>query len=644
MPPRLALISLYDQHAFGIRSLHSLLKKNNIGVSCIFYKYFKGFNFKMEPSSEKELDILVKLLKDLSIDIVGISVLSTFFKEATRLTNKIKNDLGIPIIWGGIHPTVRPQDCIEVADFVLRGEAEKTLLKFVNNWDRIYKIDIPGLWARRGKEIMKGSSPELINNLDNLPMSDFDDANKYYIEENGLFFGDPVYNPDNFAKVYKYCYRILSSRGCPFDCSYCSNHVLKDVYKNENSFVRRRSVDSLIEELKYAKEHLKAKAVLFADECFATDMNWVVDFCNTYKKEIGLPFYCEMYPEIINEELISMLYNTGFAYTCLSIQSGSRRIRNGYFNRHISDEVLSTKAELLKKYKLSFHYEIITDNPYEKEEDKYKTLELLLKLPRPLRLNIFSLNFFPETEITKRALDDGLISEKDIEGISSRGMQQFMLKEPRDAKDIFWNYIYFLASDYYCSSANTSGLRHLFSHNFILSLNKLWPIRRYPRIFVKSVDLLDGFILIKRKFIDHLKTHRIPFPKEPILFLKILIFSSLIQILINFTEPRKLLNILNSYKKRDVDDKRVNKIIRYVNFIMNLKPWRNIKNICFIRSLILYYFLRSEGLEVKINFGIKKEDGVLKGHGWLTSNGEVYLENSRLWQDFEVVYSFPSKS
>ena len=337
-------------------------------------------------------------------------------------------------------------------------------------------------------------------------MPDFGDANKYYIEEDQLFCGDPIYNPENFSQFYECRYHTLSSRGCPYDCSYCSSPVLKNLYnKCGQAYIRRRSVSSVITELKYAKEHLGVKCIIFVDSCFITDPKWVSEFCKLYKDEVCLPFYCEMHPELINEKLISMLCKAGLNDTCIGIQSGSEQIRNKFFNRPVPDELFLNKSKLLKKYNIGVHYEIITDNPYEQEKDKYKTLELLLILPRPLRLNVFSLNFFPETEITNKALADGLISEEDVEGLSSRGMRRFLLKQPQDAKDLFWNHIYFLASDTYCASDNTSGLRRIFSNSFILFLSNLKIIKKLPWIFIKSVNLLTKLIAIRRKLINRLK-------------------------------------------------------------------------------------------------------------------------------------------
>src|SRR3989338_7819009 len=152
MTPRIALISLYDHDAFGARSIYSVLKKNGVEAYHLFYKYY---SYRMERPSSTEEDVLVGLLRGLSVDIAGISVSSTFLKEATRLTNRIKRELDICVIWGGVPPTIRPRECIEQADFVFRGEAEESLLEFIRNQDRAYNGAIRGIWAKRAKDVVE---------------------------------------------------------------------------------------------------------------------------------------------------------------------------------------------------------------------------------------------------------------------------------------------------------------------------------------------------------------------------------------------------------------------------------------------------------------------------------------------------------
>ena len=132
------------------------------------------------------------------------------------------------------------------------------------------------------------------------------------------------------------------------------------------------------------------------------------------------------------------------------------------------------------------------------------------------------------------------------------------------------------------------------------------------------------------------------YPKRPLLFVAVVTFSSIVPILMNFIGPKRLLGMLSSYSGKRTDDDRVAKIIIYTDFMMGLKPWHYMKNICLVRSTILYYFLRREGVAVKINFGVRKKGEVLEGHGWLTLDNRPYLEDGAASQDFEQIYSFPS--
>jgi len=660
MKPRLGLLSLYDHHAFSTRSLHSLLKKNSVETSCIFYRYF---TFKMEPSSEAESNLLTGLLKDLSLDAVLIDVVPSLLSEAKKITGRVKSIFNMPVVWFGAYPTLRPAESLTSCDYIFRGEPEPGIMKFVNNFYAARDSEIPGLCSRKKRKEAEKCFPQITDNLDQLPLLDYSDNDKYYIEEGELYRGDPVYGNNNFCRFYEYTYRVLTTRNCPYACSYCLNQALRGVHQGRSSFVRRRSAESVVNELKQARDCLGAKKILFQDSCFADDPGWISRFCELYQSAVCLPFYCEIHPELMDEELIAKLCAAGLKYTMLGIQSGSQRIRTSLFKRNTSDALLLEKVKLLKKYDLGVHYEIITDNPYETYQDKLKALNFLLKLPRPLNLNVFSLNFYPDTDITKKALADGLISENEIEGDSSRGMRQFILKHPAGGKDKFLNYLYFLVSDRFCISGNTLGLRPTFPDKLIVFLSKLIFFKKYPRIFAKLIDLLRIAVRAKRniehsirekkefKFIwpfkfkwryKHKGSPR--FLQKHFLFTRILIFSSVLLLLMRIVELKKLLKILNfpPYKKRALQPRYQDWVILYTNLIMSYSPWKNVKNPCLVRSTILYYFLRRKGVGVKINFGIKKEEDILKGHSWLTLDGEPYLETGRFYRDFKVIHSCPS--
>ena len=639
MRPRIALISLYSYHAFGIRSLYSVLKANNTEVFCIFYGYF---SFEMKEPTGKEINIIINLLKDLSIDAVGISVPSTFFKVASKLTLGIKKSLGIPVIWGGMHPTLKPEECIEFADFILRGEAEETLPWLIRLWDSEDKITIPGLWFKQGSEIKQNSHIPIFYNLDALPLPDFGQRNKYYIENGLLSSGDPLYSGNNLTKINDSCYHTINFRGCPFTCTYCGNQALKKLYGNEIEFVRKRSVGKFIAELKYAKEQLQPFSFVFEDACFGSDKNWLKDFCTAYPKEVCIPFYCEMHPSLIDEETVKSLAKAGMCNTLIGIQAGSEKMRNEYFNRPIPETIFYTQAALFKKYKIGVHYEIITDNPFETNIDKQKTLEILLNLPRPVNIHVFSLNFLPETEITKKALECNIITQKDVEGQSDRGSRQFLLDDPKRGKDTFWNYLYFLASDYFCAVENIPGMRNVLSGNYVLALGKSRILRKLPWLPKLLTHIFRTGIFLKRKFKIIFRKRKITLPKSPFLLAYVFIVSCLAPVFITIAKPKKLLRFIRLNAKGNINEKKINKIIRYTDFFMRCWPWRRLKNYCYVRSLILFYFLSKEGLAIKINFGINNEASCLKGHGWLTLGGKPYLDDVDFCQKFQIMYSYPN--
>ena len=126
MNKKLALISLYNVNNLGVRYLTSYLRHKNIDVTVIFFKNMFANDAKTATKKEKEL--LINILKTINPQIVGISVsCSALFKIATAITLDIQNQLASPVIWGGVHPTILPEESIKVADFVCTGEGEKPL-------------------------------------------------------------------------------------------------------------------------------------------------------------------------------------------------------------------------------------------------------------------------------------------------------------------------------------------------------------------------------------------------------------------------------------------------------------------------------------------------------------------------------------
>lgn len=131
---KICLISPYmDITSYGLRSLSSYTKQYH-DVKMIFlrsgteaYRYKKNFVYNFSPEI---INSIIRLCKDC--DIVGISLMTNHFDKCVQITDEIKKHLSIPVIWGGIHPTIKPEECLEYCDYVSRGESEKSFVEFLN--------------------------------------------------------------------------------------------------------------------------------------------------------------------------------------------------------------------------------------------------------------------------------------------------------------------------------------------------------------------------------------------------------------------------------------------------------------------------------------------------------------------------------
>ena len=120
---KISLISIYpDIQSFGIRTVSACLKKEGHDVDLFFLT--REFR---ERYHKKTMDDLVKLTK--GSDLIGISLMSNFWDNAVQITTKLKEHYNTPIVWGGTHATVRPDECLDYADMVCIGEGEEALVE-----------------------------------------------------------------------------------------------------------------------------------------------------------------------------------------------------------------------------------------------------------------------------------------------------------------------------------------------------------------------------------------------------------------------------------------------------------------------------------------------------------------------------------
>ena len=394
-PPSAVLISLYDHHAFGLRNIHGLLRKNGFESNLIF---FKELLWGIQEPSEIEINLLFNKIKALNPDVIALSVRSPFFNIAKNLTERLK-PLNKLIVWGNTHAIVEPDECIKHADIICVGDGELAMLELMNKLKNKKDIsNIKNLWIKKNNKIIKNPLDNLNDDLDAVSFYDLSSEHKYSINEDEISSHDP--------KLTYSKYDMMVGRGCPYSCSYCSNSYLHRLYKGKGKFVRRRSVEHCMKELVEAKSKLNIKEVFFYDEIFILDEDWLNEFLREYKEKINLPFSLCLHPAIVTEKILAKLKFYGLERVGLGIQAGSQRVRYEIFNRHVSDEKLIEVAKIFHKYNVAPTYDIILDNPYETESDMEDSINLLLKIKRPYHLNVFSLINFPKTDLTEKMKED----------------------------------------------------------------------------------------------------------------------------------------------------------------------------------------------------------------------------------------------
>lgn len=438
---RVAVVSLFSFESMGLRAIYSFMKECGCDIDLIFLKEHALNRFDMP--TERERTLFINLLKERDVKAVALGVRSPYLSFAVDLTKQIHEELGVPVIWGGTAATVTPELCIQSgADYAICGEGEEAFAELVTalatgaNTSRI-----ANLWFRGPDGPVKNPLRPLIANLDSLPISDLADENKFYVEFGRLQEGDP----------WRDCprYELMASRGCPYMCTFCSNSVFHDMYKGLGRFVRLRSVEHVMREMEYAREMLPRLNVFFlADEVFGTRLDWLQQFKEAYLSRIGLPFECVGHPRSLTDEKIRLLKEAGTIELNIGIQTGSEKTRRELFDRHDSNKQILNVAHLMSKYRILARHDIIADNPFESRADKQATLELLLELPKPFILNLYSMNYFPKTKLTKLALSEGLITEDDVAGKSEKCLRQWTVSFnfPRQREDKCWNALFSMSS------------------------------------------------------------------------------------------------------------------------------------------------------------------------------------------------------
>ena len=413
---KVALLSPYSEiNTIGLRTISAYLKAHGITTQLIFLplqkSYYSREKFLFYP--ESALQALTQLIKDA--DLIGISVMSHYYDAVRQLTRELKSRLPeIPIVWGGIHPTVIPEQCITDADYLCIGEGELPLLELCRCLaEGINTKDIPGIWSKTKAAVFENRPAAVITDLNSIPPQDYD------LEENYILVSKKELIPlteKNVRTFLGITYWTMFTRGCPFSCTYCCNDALKKIHK-DFAKIRAKSPEVMMQEITAIKNRFPfIQYINFQDDTlFALSEDEIRAFTESYKKYVNLPFMVPgIQPSVFTEKKFEYLVDAGMLRARMGIQTGSKKILDLY-NRKQNNEMVINVSHKLQKFskKLTMpNYDLILDNPWETKEDVLKTISLLKELAAPFSLNLFSLSFFPGTSLYAKAINENIINDK----------------------------------------------------------------------------------------------------------------------------------------------------------------------------------------------------------------------------------------
>jgi len=437
-PLRIVLVAFYNYEAHAIRIFQPLLKQRGHEVHAIFFKNY----FTYAVPTQREEDMVVELIEKLQPDLVAMTVWSTYYQLAARLTCRVKASIDPVVIWGGIHAQTRPKECIQHADVVCLSEGEYVLAELTDRMSvGAGYADLKGCWVKSEGTIVRNPPRPLIPDLDVLPPADLSSENKYYL-------GREAWRDAARWDALAVSYDIMAVRGCPFECTFCIHNFTRKATEGLGTYIRRRSVDHVLAELRAAvSTRPRLRTIAFSDDIFAPARPWLEEFCARYKQEIGLPWTIFAFPRMVDEAKVTLMRDAGLGWATLGIQSGSERIRRECYERETSNEEIIRACEIFARHGVVRNLDFIGDNPYETEADRRETVDLLSRLPKPFYFNYFSLTYFPGVDLTERALRDGFIGPDDVEDVAEKGYHLWggALLPSRSSDELRWDVAYSLA-------------------------------------------------------------------------------------------------------------------------------------------------------------------------------------------------------
>ncbi len=329
-------------------------------------------------------------------DIVGLSGDTSRYPISMKIAEQIKKHFGFTIFTGGPHVTFFEKETLDTGyvDFIIRGEGEFITLELIDAIRQNKPLEsVRGITFKKDGRIIKTLRAPIIRNLDSLPYParDLLPMEKYKVT---LFYGRPITS-------------ILTSRGCPFNCYFCSSSQFS------NLIWRTRSPKNIVDEMEYVINKFDYHAFAFVDDNFTLNSKRVIEISKEIvKRKLDIYWWAfSRVDELLgHEDMVEWMAKSGCKMVFLGIESVSKKVLDEY-NKGITANDSIRAVKLLKSYGIDTWGSFIIGALDETKEMIMNTVRFA-KLLDPRNVQFSILTPFPGTRLYEDAEKMGVIIHK----------------------------------------------------------------------------------------------------------------------------------------------------------------------------------------------------------------------------------------
>lgn len=340
--------------------------------------------------SEMNSEDTLRRVRELRPDIVAYSSSSGEAKHYLKLNEAVKEAFPhIFTIMGGPHPTFFPEMIRNsTLDAVCIGEGEDAFVELLEKLSSGRASDpVKNIYTRASKDIQLR---DLEEDLDSIGHPDY-----------GI-----VYDTTPLGRYPLKSF--MTSRGCPYHCTYCFNHAWNALYLNKGKIVRRHSVEFVLDDIQGVQSRWPLSSIKFYDDIFAYKVDeWLERFSKEYKRRISLPFFILTRADLLNEDMIKLLKAAGCHTISMSIEAGNPDVRRDLLKRTMTNDQLIKAHELCRRYGIYTFTNIILGLPHTSLQNDIESIELAIQCKVDwAEFAIF--HPYPKTELGERCREEGI--------------------------------------------------------------------------------------------------------------------------------------------------------------------------------------------------------------------------------------------